>query len=430
MSKLLVFCIDALCASDVEEMRNMPHFGEYLARASYVSEIEPVWPALTYCCHTSIITGCYVARHGVAHNEKLRRGGHLSEPWYGLKRDVGVPTLLDRARERGLTTCSISWPVSGGADYDMNMPMIVPYHYTGWEPEAWLEGAATKNLMERYFHKHGRYIKGPNRSLDLFTMALALDILEDCAQPDVTLVKMCDLDSARHTWGVRHEKVSAQLRKHDEEFGALMETLRRKGTLEDTNVVILGDHGQTDVRDALLINVLLREAGFLRVDGEGKLLDFDAIAHSTGLCVYVELRDPSDARMKARVRAYLESLMDDERVKLAYVMDAEQANETYHVAGPFDFIVESALPISFGERFDCESIWAGKVPGDHKIGAATHGGSPERAELTTFIAAGPRVKPGVVLGRRSMVDEAPTMARMLGFELPDADGSAMRELLR
>lgn len=430
MSKLLVFCIDALCACDVDEMKNMPHFGEYLKNAAWVSEIEPVWPALTYCCHTSILTGCYVARHGIAHNEKLRRGGHIGEPWFSMKSDVGALTLLDRAREHGLTTCSVSWPVSGGADYDMNMPMIVPYHYTGWEPEKWLDGTATKNLMDRYFYKHGRYIKGPDRSLDLLTMALALDILEDYDQPDVMLVKMCDLDSARHTWGVHHEKVFAQLRKHDEEFGAIIEALRRKGTLADTNVVILGDHGQTDVRDVILINVLLRDAGFICTDSEGKLLDFDAIAHSTGLCAYIELRDPSDEAMKARVRAYLETLMDDESIKLAYVLDAAQAKERYHVDGPFDFIIESTLPISFGERFDCKSIWASKVPGDHKTGAATHGGSPEREDLTTFIAAGPCIKPGVMVDRRSMVDEAPTMARMLGFEMPDTDGCAINEMLR
>ena len=255
MSKLLVFCIDALCAYDVEKMRKMPHFGPYMEKCALVKKIEPVWPALTYCCHTSILTGCYVDRHGVENNEKMKRGGYWNLPWYGKKEDVKVPTLLDRARERGLTTCSLSWPVSGGADYDMNMPMIVPYGYEGWDPEPYLEGMATKNLMERYFYKHGRYIKGPGRSLDLLTMSLALDILEDYEQP----------------------------------------------------------------------NVLLREAGFIRVKEDGRLDSFDAVIHSTGLGAYVELYDPQDLVMKERVRTYLESLKEDPRVKLAYVMDKEEA---------------------------------------------------------------------------------------------------------
>lgn len=430
MNKVLVFCLDALCSSDIKAMREMPNFGKFMKNCAVVKNIEPVWPALTYCCHTSIITGCYVDRHGIENNEKMKRGGYWNLPWYGKKSDVKVPTLLDYAREHGLSTCSLSWPVSGGADYDMNMPMIVPYGYTGWDPTPWLDGMATQNLMDRYFYKHGRLIKGSDRSLDLFTMALALDILEDYDQPDVMLVKMCDLDGCRHRNGVHHPLVQEQLRKHDEEFGSIIEALRRKGTLDQTNIIILGDHGQTDVRDVLHLNVLLRENGFIRVNADGTLQSFDAIIHSTGLAAYVELADPADEKTKERVRAYLESLKEDPRVKLAYVMDAAEAKREYHVEGPFEFILESTLPISFGDRFDCDSIYGSKIPGNHKVGAATHGGSPTREELTTFIAAGPNVKPGVTVERRSMVDEAPTIARMLGFSMPDADGSAIEEMLR
>jgi len=430
MSKVLVFCMDALCACDVEEMRTMPHFGPYLEKAAVVKHINPVWPALTYCCHTSIITGCYVDRHGVENNEKLKRGGFWNQPWYGKKEDVKVPTLLDRAREHGMTTCSISWPVSGGADYTMNMPMIVPYTYQGWDPDPYLEGMATKNLMDRYFYKHGRYIKGADRSLDLLTMALALDILEDYDQPDIMLVKMCDLAPARHSYGVHHEKVSAQLRKHDEEFGAILEALRRKGTLEETNIVILGDHGQTDIQDVIHLNILLRDAGFIRLNEDGSLQSYDAIAHSCALTAYIELADPKDLEMKAKVRAYLESLKEDERLQLAYVMDKEEAKQTFHVDGAFDFILESSLPISFGENLTGDTIYGSRMPGDHKVGAATHGGRPDREEVTTFMAAGPDVKPGVIVDRRSMVDEAPTMARMLGFVMEDTDGTAIEEILR
>ena len=135
MSKVLVFCIDALCASDVARMRRMPHFAQLLERGALVEKIEPVLPALTYTCHTSILTGTYAGRHGIVHNEKMTRGGHLDAPWYCMKSDVRGKTLLDHARENGLTTCSLSWPVSGGADYTMNMPMIVPYSYQGYQPQ-------------------------------------------------------------------------------------------------------------------------------------------------------------------------------------------------------------------------------------------------------------------------------------------------------
>jgi predicted AlkP superfamily pyrophosphatase or phosphodiesterase len=261
-------------------------------------------------------------------------------------------------------------------------------------------------------------------------MALALDILEDREQPDVMLVKMCDLDGSRHQFGVHNEPVANQLRKHDEEFGSIVEALRRKGTLAETNIVILGDHGQTDIEEVLHLNVLLRENGFIRVSKNGTLESFDALLHSTGLAAYIELGNPEDMAMKARVHAYLETLKDDPRIQLAYVMDREEAKAAFHVDGPFDFIIESRLPISFGERFDLPDVYGSKIPGNHKIGAATHGGSPAREEVTTFFAAGPNVRPGVLVARRLMVDEAPTMARMLGFSMPDTDGTVIEEILR
>lgn len=44
MSKVLVFCIDALCASDVARMRRMPHFAQILERGALVEKIEPGAP--------------------------------------------------------------------------------------------------------------------------------------------------------------------------------------------------------------------------------------------------------------------------------------------------------------------------------------------------------------------------------------------------
>jgi len=429
MAKLLVYCIDALCASDVAYMRTLPAFASLLDKGALVQEIDPVCPALTYCCHTSILTGTYVRHHGITHNETLSRGAKTHMPWHNMKKDVKGATLLDLAHAKGLTTCSLSWPVSGGADYDMNMPMIVPYDYFGYEPEKWLAGTATSNLMDRYFYKHKRYLTGPDRSLDLFTMAMALDIIQDYDQPDVMLVKMCDLDSVRHTYGVFAEQTKVQLRKHDQELQALLEGLRRKGTLADTDVVVLGDHGQTDIHDVLLLNNMFKRDGLLTTDEAGNVTAYQAFCHSTGLGAMIEVKDPQDQALLDKVHAYLDRLKDDPRIKLDKVMTAAQAESEYGLAGPFDFFIESSLPISFGESTVGTDVWGRQHPGDHKIGAATHGGSPRRQQVTTFFAAGPGIRHVTVTGHRPMVDEAPTMAAMLGLHMDGIDGRAIEEVL-
>ena len=57
MPKLLVFCIDALCASDIPFMKTLPNFGRILEHGALLEKVEPVFPALTYTCHTSIRQG-------------------------------------------------------------------------------------------------------------------------------------------------------------------------------------------------------------------------------------------------------------------------------------------------------------------------------------------------------------------------------------
>ncbi|MDD2592248.1 MAG: alkaline phosphatase family protein [Erysipelotrichaceae bacterium] len=429
--KLFVFMMDALCASDIDFMKTLPHFAELFKKGSYVKSIEPVCPALTYCCHTSIVTGKYVKNHGIVHNEILQRGAQSGALWHGMRKDVKSKTLLDYAREAGLTTCSLSWPVSGGADYTYNMPMIVPYSYKGWNPESYLENAATKNLMDKYFWKYGRYIKGNDRSLDLYTMAIAPDLIQDFGQPDVMLVKMCDLDSVRHTDGVYHENTKEQLRKHDEEFGILVETIKRYGDYENTNFMLIGDHGQTDIHDVLKINKLFVDNGFITLDKDGNIESYIAYGHSTGLACFIEVSDPSDEALLAEVKAYLETLIDDPVISLAFVYDAQEACEKIGLAGPFDFVIESNKNIAFKEDLDGISIWGSKEPGNHKTGAATHGSCiKDRVESTTLVASGPAFKQGVVIEVADMVDEAPTMAAVMGIEMNDIDGRVLKEILR
>ena len=52
--------------------------------------------------------------------------------------------------------------------------------------------------------------------------------------------------------------------------------------------------------------------------------------------------------------------------------------ERYHLAGPYDFVIESANPISFSDNLTAKEIWASVEPGDHVLGKATHGSCPER----------------------------------------------------
>lgn len=414
---------------DIDIIRELPHMGEVLRNGSYVKHAEPIYPSLTYPCHTSIITGNYVDQHGIPHNEILK-AGHVKQPWYSQISDVKCRNLLDHAKEHGYRTCAISWPVTGKANIDLNMPMIVPIGYSGPEPIQFLRHNATDELLDRYYDQYAHFLIGEERSLDRYTMALALDIIRDYQQPDVMLVKMCDLDTVRHIHGVNNEYVLEQLRLHDEQFGQLVERIRRYGDYDNTNFVILGDHGQSDISHAVYTNVLLKEAGFLRVDENDQIIDYDAYSHSSSLSAWIVLRDPDDADMRRKVYEFLLDLKDNGKYGIGHLFTKQEARELFHLEGPFDFIIEGERPIAFNSALDSPSVLGEPEYKGFQDLAASHGGLPWKDETTCFIAAGPAVKPGVCIERATIIDDAPTMARMLGFELPDVDGVPLTGMLQ
>jgi len=428
MKKLLVFCLDALCSMDIDYMRTLPNFRWVLENGSYVNHAEPVYPSLTYPCHVSILTGNYVDRHGIPHNEILKAGFN-GQPWYNQIGDVKCRNLLDYAKEKGYRTCSISWPVTGKAGFDLNMPMIVPIWYSGPEPIQYFKNNATDELLDRYYEKYAHHLIGENRNLDQYTMALALDIIRDYHQPDVMLVKMCDLDSVRHVHGVDNEHVKEQLRIHDQQFGMILEKIRLHGDFDNTNFVILGDHGQSDILHAVYTNVLLKENGFIRVDEQNQIVDYDAYSHSSSLSAWIELKDPSDKLISQKVYDLLLSLKAEKKYGIGHVFTKQEAKDLFHLTGPFDFIIEGEQPIAFSSMLDGEVIQGKPEYKGYEKLAASHGSLPWKDETTCFIAAGPSVKKGVCIERASIVDEAPTMARMLGFEMPDVDGKPLYEIL-
>lgn len=430
--KLMVFMIDAMCDCDVEIMRTLPNFRWVLENGAHVRHMLPIYPSFTYPCHTSIMTGCYPDKHGIPNNEIAKAGVH-PVPWYTNRRDIKKKLFAEYAKDAGYSTCLINWPVSTGADVDINLPMCIPYHYEGSTPEDfYANGVGTPEVVERYFWKYGHLtrsmVQALDQSLDDFTNAIAPDIIRDYSQPDVMFVKMCDLDTVRHREGVHGPSIPAQLAKHDRELGVIIESVRRYGDFEHTNFVIMGDHGQTDVTRQMNFNRVLQDLGLQHVNADGSLASFEAYCHSVGASAWIELSRPDDKELHDRVYAMLCDIRDKGELGIDYVFTREETKEKYHLDGPFSFVIESKGPICFGWNFSAP-LFTDVCPDDYKTSQGTHGGLPTREHCTTFFACGPAFKKGAVLDTACLVDEAPTMARILGFAMQDVDGRCMEELL-
>ena len=67
---------------------------------------------------------------------------------------------------------------------------------------------------------------------------------------------------------------------------------------------------------------------------------------------------------------------------------------------------------------------------DYRYGRATHGYLPSKGPQPVLIAKGPDIKNGVVLEKARLIDLAPTFAKLLGADLPGADGTVINEILQ
>jgi len=55
---------------------------------------------------------------------------------------------------------------------------------------------------------------------------------------------------------------------------------------------------------------------------------------------------------------------------------------------------------------------------------------PQKGPQPIFIAMGPHVKQGVEIEKGLLVQGAPTMAAILGIDLPEAQGEPWREMVK
>ena len=82
-----------------------------MEHASWITDIECIYPTLTYPCHATIATGASwtgLASTIMRFQIFLQRDG-----WTGIGggRPFRCPTVVDFARQAGLTASTVTWPV-------------------------------------------------------------------------------------------------------------------------------------------------------------------------------------------------------------------------------------------------------------------------------------------------------------------------------
>jgi predicted AlkP superfamily pyrophosphatase or phosphodiesterase len=426
--RVIVISLDGL---DVRYLQKRDEYGlkiptlRRLLNDGVMAQVTGVYPSVTYPSHTSIVTGVNVARHGIYGNEVFEApDAPQTGRWYWYARDIRAETLWDAAAKSKLTTALISWPVSAGAG-DYNFPEI-------WKPGGTREetGVVIKQtarpagLVEEVEKRDANLYRNLNKDEgDDMRTRLAEYVISE-KRPHLTLIHLFDLDHFEHDYGPFTPEAFSMLEKVDGYVARILDAARRAGTLNETAIFIVSDHGFSPVSKRIHPGVILARAGLQDIvkgkDWQGQEREIAkhwlAASHISGGSCAIILRDAKDDDTRRKVlAAFNEFAQGEGRGSLRVLSDAEVRRlETNPQAA---IILEASEGYYFTAGYTGASITAAKLRGQH-------GYLPSRY-YTTFIASGAGIGRRGSLGTIRLIDEGPTIARTLNLKLRDAQGRTL-----
>jgi predicted AlkP superfamily pyrophosphatase or phosphodiesterase len=430
-NKLIIISHDALVYDDLAYLKNLPVFKSLLENGARVNTLRSVYPTITYTVHTSIITGTYPNRHGVLNNE-LPEIGVLTSPWQWFASSNKAHTLFKAAKKAGLKTAAVFWPVTGN---DPDIDYLIDEYWSQSKDDDLIDvfrrSGSNDQVIERVVKKNLSLLKGYERKhpqADEFVIACTCDMIREF-QPDVLAIHPAAIDDARHRSGLFSEKVNESLDLTERWTGMIIQATKDAGVYEDTNFVILSDHGLLEIKRSIHPNVILRENGLITTDSEGNFLDWSAFCKSSALSSLVYLKDPTCKETYDRTYNLLCHLRDEGIYGIGEVFTRQEINEKEHLDGDFSFALESDGYTSFGNDWR-KPLVRNLDLSDYRFGRASHGHLPDKGPQPTLIAFGPAFQKGSTVERRPIVDVAPTLAEALGITMEDTDGTPIKEILR
>lgn len=394
---------------------------QLMQEGAYAGSVNGIFPTVTFAAHTTLITGVKPGKHGVYYNTPFKPNG-FSTDWYWYFDAIKSPTLWEAVRNAGLTTGSVLWPVSAGAPIDYNIPDI-------WEagksdrrditknhasPRGlWneLEDYATGKMEANDFNLDKDYL-----SMDENVARMAAFIIRKY-KPALTTVHLPAVDHAEHANGRDGDQVRRAVAGADRSVRTIVEAVAKAGITERTAIIITGDHGFIDRHTNFYPNVLLAQANLI---GDVSAGQWKARFHTSGGAAFLYLKDQGDTKTLAKVKAILAGLPVSQK-ELLSVIEGEKL-----IHAGTDPQVKLAMSAAPGIAFGASST--GELLRDSRGGS--HGYYPDLPGIQTgFIASGAGFKKGNQLKVIDMMDIAPLIAKLLGVDFKQADGTVHHHIL-
>ncbi len=403
---------DYLLEADKHGLK-IPNLRRLLAEGAYAMGVTGILPTVTYPSHTTMVTGVAPIKHGIHANAPFDPFGKNQGGWMWYTEDIKALTLWDAAEQAGLTTASVDWPVTVGANITYNIPQI--WRASTPDDRKLVRALATKGLLDEIERAVGNYVDGYDYTLvGEGRRARFNAYLIETKKPHLHLAYFSALDEEQHAKGPYAKSVFETLEELDRMIGEVRAAALKAGNGR-AYVAVVSDHGFFRIQKDIRLNYALKEAGLLELDAQGKLKTWRAICRTSGGVTAIMLRDAQDAEAKEKVRALLQRLAADSATGIHRVIEQAEAQKM----GGFP---DAAFVVGAKAEFYFSGSFEAPVVANRRVGGG-HGFLAEFADMnSTFIIAGPGIPARKNLGQMDMRDIAPTLAALLGIKLPDADG--------
>ncbi|MEK7818759.1 MAG: alkaline phosphatase family protein [Bacteroidota bacterium] len=210
--------------------RNLtPNIDSLIFHGVRAKSLKPVFPSKTFPNHFTIVSGMFPEKHGILQNdfidEKTNRKYRISDSnevtdarWYKGE------AIWETAKRNGKISASYFWPGSEVKD-EMRHP----------------------NYFEKYEHTrpYEDRINGVLSWLDL-----PIDV-----RPEIITLYFDLADTKGHSFGPNSNEVNSAISKLDSLIGKLVNGLRERKLFESTNIILVSDHGMTEVSLNKIIEV-------------------------------------------------------------------------------------------------------------------------------------------------------------------------------
>lgn len=424
MPAVLIFAVDGLQPSQVTD-ELMPNLAAFASGGVFFENHHAVYPSVTRVNAASIMTGCRPGQHGLVGNTLLIREYDPTRAFSALVPElISVvkktgrlllrPTLAEIVSDCGKRFASVGTGSSGNSF--IHHPNPAAECGKTIHPEFTLPESLGPAITSRF----GQWPEQtqPDHSRNGYAARVLTEyVLDDHG----LVVYWCDEpDRSQHAAGVNSEQGREALKIADDVFGKVVERLDKNGTLNETDVMIVSDHGYSTSRGVVDIQSLAEHDCPVPV-----------ILGSNAASVLFWVPD----RRTGTVDRLAEWLMRQPWCGPVTVPDAHGGIEGALPSRIVGLEGERAPDLSMSFTWVSESNDAG-VPGlaytaGMGIGLGDHGSLSRHEMRNTLIAGGPSFKSGVRTGTPSgNVDLAPTILRILGLQGGGAmDGRVLEEAL-